>query len=381
MMNAYTIEDTIIAYFDRRLTDEESAELLHRASVSPEIRQLFEDHAALRQMAIRAAQQATIAPELEESLFARIAELQEEEKLPVGFWNIRRLSLTAGAVALVLAVVTNFVNFGNSNPANLSRIASPSAEPISMQFNLANASFGASNIGAVSRTPKDVTHHPMLGNDWSSTQTPGATKISEPAMQSEAASITMEPAPRSAQVADIPITLESPGTLESLEILDADVATSKYEFALAAPISGFVGPAPASGVSLPTFPQWSASAAYNFDDRNQVGVKATFGQFVGLSTTTSAQAGFRMADATMQKTNGNMEELLYQHREPIAGGLFFVTAGIGGGFYNNSFGSFGNVLSAELGLQIPFGDKMLGGVSFVADRLHQSGSGSVQSIL
>lgn len=206
-----------------------------------------------------------------------------------------------------------------------------------------------------------------------------AESIPQPEGKDIPASITLVPTPRSAEVAEIPITLESPRTLESLEMLDEDAMISNLEFALAAPIGGFVGPAPASQVSLPTFSQWSVSAAYNFDDRNQLGVKATFGQFVGFSPAATPQAGFRMVDASARQTNGSMEELLYQHREPMAGGLFFVTAGIAGGLYNNSFGSFGNVLSAELGVQVPFGERMLGGVSFVADRLHQSGS--MQSLL
>ena len=45
------LEDKIIAYFDGGLSDSGSAELLHLASVSPEIRGLFREHEMLRELA------------------------------------------------------------------------------------------------------------------------------------------------------------------------------------------------------------------------------------------------------------------------------------------------------------------------------------------
>src|SRR2546421_10782766 len=69
------LEDKIIAYFDGSLSDADSAELLHRVSVSPEIRELFREHEMLRDLAHEAARSVTISPEIESSLFSRIEAL------------------------------------------------------------------------------------------------------------------------------------------------------------------------------------------------------------------------------------------------------------------------------------------------------------------
>src|SRR5579872_1131284 len=113
-MKVYPIEDTIIDYFDGRLNDAEGAELLHRVSVSPEIRAIFEEHDALRQMAVRAARNISIAPELEEAVFARVAALQEEERLPAGFWSLRRISVAAGVAAIFIAGIVGSLEFQNA---------------------------------------------------------------------------------------------------------------------------------------------------------------------------------------------------------------------------------------------------------------------------
>ncbi len=105
----FLLKDTIIAYFDGRLNDTDGAELLHRVSVSPEIRQIFQEHEALRQVAYRAARNVTIPSSLEESLFQRITAMEKEESLPVGFWSSRRIATFAGvAVALFAVAVGSF---------------------------------------------------------------------------------------------------------------------------------------------------------------------------------------------------------------------------------------------------------------------------------
>src|SRR5438045_3870341 len=103
MMKNYQIEDTVIAYLDGRLTDVEGAELLHRVSVSPEIREIYEQHELLRSMSFRAARNVSVAPELEDALFKRINAMQHEEKLPAGFWSMRKISTTAAVIAVALA--------------------------------------------------------------------------------------------------------------------------------------------------------------------------------------------------------------------------------------------------------------------------------------
>src|ERR1700733_11166603 len=102
-MKEYQIEDTIVAYFDGRLNDSECAELLHRVSVSPEIREIFQEHEAMRLMSYRAMRNVTVSPELEDAVFARVAALEEtrEKVMPVAFWTLPKISAMAGAAALI----------------------------------------------------------------------------------------------------------------------------------------------------------------------------------------------------------------------------------------------------------------------------------------
>ncbi|HET6512918.1 MAG TPA: hypothetical protein VFH43_12040 [Candidatus Kapabacteria bacterium] len=113
-----SIEDRIIAYFDGRLTDDESADLLHRVSVSPEIRRIFREHEMLREMAHTAQASTVVRPELEASIFSRIEALAAAEQAPLAepvaqekdrrkravpfFWTRWRIGLAAAVGAFVL---------------------------------------------------------------------------------------------------------------------------------------------------------------------------------------------------------------------------------------------------------------------------------------
>lgn len=367
-MNAYSIEDKIIAYFDGRLNDADGAELLHRVSVSPEIRQIFEDHAALREMAVRAAQQTTIAPELEESLFRRIEEMRHEEKLPVGFWNFRRLSVTAGALAIILLGVVNAIEIRNLD-MRIAQIPLKSVATVSTGFNTAHSSFEAAKTSTVPFVVDKVKAQPVLSvaQNVKSGSEPAIPQESD--IQPTPDAISMRPVPHTAEVASIPGWTPEPATLLSLRNVDEHDVSSRFEFGLASPMSSFVY---ASPLTPPLFSDVSASAAYKFNEQNQVGIKVTYGSFIGLSAGRSSQQGYTLITSQMQKQSASTEELFYQHREPISGGLFFVTTGVGGGIY--TLNQLGNVLSAELGIELPISNRMLGGISFVVDRLQQGGS-------
>ncbi len=358
-MKAYPIEDTIIAYFDGRLNDSEGAELLHRVSVSPEIREIFEQHEALRQIALRAAQQTTIAPELEESLFRRIEGLQDEEKLPIGFWTARRLSVMVAAVALILVGFVHSYEFGNSGTTAASNMAK--AVALSTQHSMTGARFETNLPGERSFASISLDRNNRVALEAS------APIISPGGMASAEAvppTITLHPIPRTANIASVQWPSSGGGTLVALRELPMTEASSKFEVSLASPISGGFA-VPGSVPQPKLFSDFVMRLGYNLDERNQVGISVTDGSFVGL--TSSAETGFK--EVTMQFQHGYAGTLFYRHREPVAGGLFFVTGGAGGGVY-----SLGTLLNAELGIEIPFGERLLGGVSLVMSNQHQSGS-------
>ncbi|MFI5201745.1 MAG: anti-sigma factor family protein [Candidatus Kapaibacterium sp.] len=363
MMKAYEIEDTIIAYFDGRLNDAESAELLHRVSISPEIREIFEEHDALRQIAVRAARQSTISSEMEESLFRRIESLQDEEKLPIGFWTVRRVSVTASAIALILLGVVNSFQFQKSvgNVATGSSIKSIAS---SAQYSITRIE----NSGSRERALHSATFapiHRVAKKSAASIPFPNAPELAEDIPPA----ITLHPIPQTAEIASIQLPTTFPGTLQSLRNLPEVDAISKFDVGLSSPMSGFSFPSSVPQQGL--FSDVTVHAAYNFDEKNQVGIKMIAGSFAGLTTASTKQMGFTLVDGQMKLQSGYAGELFYRHREPINGGMFFVTGGAGGGFY-----SLGTLLSAELGIEVPFGEHLLGGVSLVVSRLHQNGSES-----
>lgn len=359
-MKAYPIEDTIIAYFDGRLNDSEGAELLHRVSVSPEIREIFEAHDALRQMAFRAARNISIPPELEEAVFARVAALQDEERLPVGFWSLRRISAVAGVAAIIIAGIVSsfeFQNVGTNNAGN-HNVKDSYAKEISIQHTIADARF--ENMQWIKHGVQPVYRAAIMqGNP----EIPGDNLTVANDISSSA--ITMHPMQAELGVASIQLPSIGHGSFQTLRELPLDEAESKFEAGISSPMSGFSFPGSVPQQGL--FSDVTIRVAYNLGEKNQVGVRITDGSFAGVTPV----AGVGYTHMAMEEQHGYAGELFYRHREPVMDGLFFVTGGAGGGFY-----SLGTLLSAELGIEVPFGERVLGGVSFVVSRMHQNGSES-----
>jgi hypothetical protein len=306
-------------------------------------------------MAVRAARNISIPPELEEAVFARVAALQEEERLPVGFWSPRRLAMTAGVAAIFIAGIVGSFEFQSAG-ANSAASANIKNLGISIQHTVANAMFENMQGGARSLQP--VSRSAIM---------PGNSKISEDNLAAandiSSSAITMHPVPAESDVASISLPTVGDVTMQTLRELQPADAEPIFEAGISSPMSGFSfpGSVPQQG----PFADVTIRAAYNLDGKNQVGVKFIDGSFASLGPVTGA--GF--THETMELQRGYAGELFYRHREPVVNGLFFVTGGAGGGFY-----SLGTLLSAELGVEVPFGERFLGGVSLVVNRLHQNGS-------
>src|ERR1051325_4684317 len=126
------LEDKIIAYFEGELSDADSAELLHRVSVSPEIRDLFREHEMLRTLAHEATRSATIRPEIEASIFSRVEAMASKasREKPMFIFSRR----TAVALALALVLISGSLGYfvpklfsGNSVPIAVSEVVRPHA--------------------------------------------------------------------------------------------------------------------------------------------------------------------------------------------------------------------------------------------------------------
>lgn len=179
------IEDRIIAYFDGRLTDHESAELLHRVSVSPEIRKLFREHEMLRELARSAQASAVVRPELEADLFSRIEALAAAEQAPMDapvaeeerrrkavpfFWTRWRLGLATALGAFVLGTAITlgpelFTNEGNNDSTTTANTSASAAVEKKNSTSSTSAFSKSASSPSASDAPEITSKEVLTGNN------------------------------------------------------------------------------------------------------------------------------------------------------------------------------------------------------------------------
>ncbi|HEY3874741.1 MAG TPA: hypothetical protein VGM92_04655 [Candidatus Kapabacteria bacterium] len=371
------IESTIIAYFDGRLSDHESAELLHRVSVSPEIRQMFQQHEALRQLANRAARNTVIPASLEESLFDRIEGNRSRRAVPMAFWNVRRVSMAVGAVGIVLAVLAGSLEFNTmkltsstqpnavvrntvmaSTPSNIAA----SAAPVAPEFSITAETSTGTNAGIIAHShtsARDISNQNIRSSQ-------SAMPVIAP--MEEAQSIALIPTPRTPVVARINMPGVGNTPIKSVDDLLASEQDSRFELGVATNYAEWNAPAGIPS-SAQFFSNFSLRGGYNLDPNDQVGLvvsRETGGSV--LNPRINSGFGFTNVTSTFLPQQETFEQLFYKRRQPfiVNNGLFYATAALSGGLYSN-----GTVVGASAGFEIPVGDHMITGVSVLVNRLHQ----------
>jgi anti-sigma factor RsiW len=367
-MKEYQIESEIIAYLDGRLNDADSAELMHRVSISPEIRELFQEHEALRQMAFHASKNVSVPAELDDAVFANVLALKQAEDrvaAPVMFWTVKRVSVMAAAVALIVAGTLGSLEFASKSPANVALTSGSSNSQLSIaQASMASEinpvtsdaptfesapNFRSSNSGAVR------VHHMLPATIATQQKDVAAENAGAP--QTESA-IAMAPLPRSGSIKSPNVLEPSARTLRDLFVTDG------YErFEVGADLaSSFV--TPGSVGNLAPF-DFRLRAAYNLDDRNQIGVRVARSPYSDVAVSrTPNNSWYSASEAATQHMS---EELFYEHRFPVDNGLFSVSLGAGGGLFDNGW-----LTGPEAGIRIPVGARMLFGASFLLSYVHQT---------
>jgi hypothetical protein len=356
-MKVYQIEDTIIAYFDGRLNDSESAELMHRVSISPEIRDLFEQHQLLRRIAVRAARNVSVSPNVEDAVFANIAALQsKEQRKPVAaFWSMRRGAVAAGLAILLGAGVVATLN--SSEPTSVPY--APKDRAVTVTSDIASGHSFATKVQNVDAGPvvhRIVESHPLRQP---------LTKVATP--------------PAGAEIVEVPISLIAdartvqaehiqPPTIISHSISDLLVSASGEEnrFEIGLSNSSQATAMPGSVAGVPAMRDWALNAAYAFDDHNLAGVRLEEGLFNIQNTVPSSDATYYVGSQSQswKQTYG----LYYEHREYFGRGGFMVAGDVGAGL----FGS-GNYVTFGLGGRLPIGDHFLAGATISLTRKHDGG--------
>lgn len=364
-MKVYQIEDTIIAYFDGRLSDTESAELLHRVSVSPEIRDLFAQHEMLRGMATRAARNVSVSPNVEAAVFANVAALQREErrKAPVAFWSMRRGAIVAGALALLAVGVAESYNWsGSPKTANVAAV-----EPTQAAGNesIKNPTEAVATLPSVTTVRtlagKDIVMHKAM---------PAATREAVPVAlpysdpSSADVPIAFAALPRDEQAEHI----QPPGiiahSISDLAMTPRD-DRSRFEIGLA---SNTQTVWPGNAVAAAPFQDWALHAAYALDEHDLAGLRIEYGMFGSLKVVQGVDPQFTAYTASMTSGLLTTYGLFYTRREEFDHGRFLVDGSVGAGGYSG-----GSYLSASAGLRIPIAEHFLAGATVSITRRHQNG--------
>jgi hypothetical protein len=370
------LEDKIIAYFDGELSDADGAELLHRVSVSPEIRTLFREHEMLREMARESANAVTISPEIETSLFSRIEALAEKPIREKAVWVFSRRTALVSALALIL--ISGSVGYlvpklfsGSSQNLQNSRsdqqnLSSSIIQPTPQVQSFPNSSAFHTNligISHISEAPRNGT--PAETND---TYSNGTEDIS--VNKSDIAIIDKTPlmegihsvAPRMADIhsgiGERISPFERPELQQdSRSLFEASLQTS----------SGFTYPADASPIK--PFADQRFSFGYHISENNLIGIRIASGLYQQLgSISQSSLGGIEVLSRTIETKRNFSEEIYVSHLIPITiAAPFFLEFSLDGGIIPNGY-----TYGAEAGVRIPLSESVMFDAAFALTRVHSN---------
>ena len=363
-------ENSIIAYFDGELSDADSAELLHRVSVSPEIRDLFREHEMLRELAHTATTSAVIRPEIESSLFSRIEALAENpvKKKALLVFSRRTAVLAALALVLISGSLGYVVPKLLSGSSQTALTTLPKAENISFP---AVSSSPDVISGAKSLTRSNRTYKPykpyksnMTNVNLTETQNQNTPPIlqtisDKPTSLSEIYSVNLLSDNINSEIGrerHSPFDRKEPPS-ESRSLFEASLQTS----------SGFTYPADAAPIK--PFADQRLSIAYHITENNLIGFRLGSGLYQQLGNVVrTSDNGTELLTRSIETKRSFSEEFYFSHLEPIffAGNLLFEFS-LGGGFIPNGF-----TLDAEAGIRIPFSENFMFGASFGLSRVHSN---------
>jgi len=368
------LEDTIIAYFDGELSDADSAELLHRVSVSPEIRNLFREHEMLRELAHEATKSVMISPAVEASLFSRVEALAENPVREKAILVFSRRTAILAALALVLIsgslgyVVPKLFSGGSQyaltvlpKRENISLGALPSSPDVISETKSLSSSNG---------TYKSYRSYRTYENQLE-TQNQNTTPIQQ-TISDKQTSLSDLPEIHSADIhfADVnsDYTRERRSPFDRAE--NAPESRSFFEASLQTS-SGFTYPADAAPIK--PFADQRLSFAYHITENNLIGFRLGSGLYQQLGNVTrTTDNGIELLTRSIETRRSFSEEFYLSHLEPIffARNLLLEFT-LGGGFIPGGY-----TLDAEAGLRIPLSDNFMFGAAFALSRVHSNALGS-----
>ncbi len=364
------LEDSIIAYFDNRLSAAERADLLRQVSADAEHRKLFQQHEAMRSRIYRAQVNVSVAPVVEEKLLASIAAMQPSTAPFIA--KPIHVPLGAFAFAVVAIVSTLYLT------APLFRTSTATRSLASLNR--------ASSAGSADQKPQALVTQPsemimerpvtsaitatVRNSDGSLSASRSNAPITEVPKKSEFLSNIL---PKSEEINSVgkfgdvrpyavpvkgELTDGAPALRAMDAMLDRSSATPKCEITLL----GMNGGGSPNGMHhLWDFGGAGIAAAYYLDASDLVGIRASGGRVkVGENLTPLSLRPDSASFATRYTA-----ELFVEHRELVLNGRLILTGAIGAGLMQQ-----GNLFSAELGFRIPVTSRLQAGVTYSLSRTH-----------
>ena len=367
------LEDKIISYFDGELSDADSAELLHRVSISPEIRDLFREHEMLRSLAREATHSIMIRPEVEANIFSRVEALAGSQTREKAMFVFSRR--TAMALALAIILISGSLGYfvpkifsGNQQATASNQIIQshdivqepPVQSPINSTFAPKEPSiaYNSNRLGkSTYRTDKsyssDRTSDPLVTDNNTILTTDKDPEL-----------LSINPLVAKAENIQSNIGSERHSPFdqiiypsESRQLFDISLQTS----------SGFTYPADQSPVK--PFADQRLSIAYHLTENNLVGIRIASGLYQQLGTSSRTTSyGTVYLDRTMQSVRSFSEELYLSHLVPVfIGAPFFLEFTVDAGIIPN-----GSFYGTEAGIRIPISENIMFDGAFALSRIHSN---------
>ncbi|MEI8134999.1 MAG: hypothetical protein WCH46_07990 [bacterium] len=393
------IEDRIIEYFEGSLNDADSAELLHRVSVSPEIRDLFHQHEKLRETAHSAMNSAVISPSLEASIFAKVEAMASAKSRKKAVMVFSRQSAVVAALAIMLIsgslgyFVPKYISDNKlAQVAALtqqspSQLLSTLGKPIT---NNLTSLIPSTTSTSIEKTGSAVIHSRRATSSQSDNQLSQVHNLSSASTQDVAVGnnlmskniaategsttelISSNPAlmPKTSQVSDLGGNRRS---LQDLRYSDEQTA-STFEVGIQTS-SGFTYPASATTIS--PFADQRLSLGYHLTENNVVGLRVGSGLYQQLSEMSPTNDGgvVYMSRHIETKRNFN-EELFYTHLFPISlGAPFLLEFTVDGGIIPNGYN-----IGLECGVRIPMNEHFMFDAAFALSRIHTNSLSTEQIV-
>jgi hypothetical protein len=371
-----SIEDTIIAYFDHRLSDAESADLLHRVSTDPQSHQLFKQHEAVRTRINAASAGVVVFPRMDDNVMANIAAIQRQDGRKFAFLRASTLML-GSAVAAGLAIVFYLVtaNVHTNSQANLLKTPSAvaaNAHPLQStteEFASAVSSASQNNLSAdqnvvshgstIRSTP--ISKHRVHTSPVLDQETLPPESILASNVNSTNESANVDPIP----VTQVKSTLSAtsgnisdftPGpTLAANSFGTVNDLNPTFEFALQGATGSMIEN------DLRAFGGLRAQAGYFLTGSDLGGVRLTSSRLKRFPSTASTGSEKDGAYYSNELRGG----VFLEHREPVLDGRILILGALGAGI-----SSLGNQLSADLGFLVPLNSRLSTGITFELSNDH-----------